>query len=436
MILKAQIDDLARIIGGGWSDRLQQERLRASDWNSSERARYTAGLRQVLEDWLRHEWVLKSRLRKQPRPILNAALHLGLTELEARQPVKRVLGSLLEALGRLSPPERKLVHGVLAALWREPIPLAPLPLNDEIQALALSIPGWLLQLMKKLHPAGQPTTSALARMLHEWRQRSLWLRVNSLRWSREEALKSLHEEGWTCEPVDGTVDFLEVISQGEAGLSGLEALSDGRLQVQDLSTHSPLCLLNPQPGDRVLDMCAAPGNKSLALLQATAGIHLVALEKHSGRARNLKRRLGEQAEVLEQDALAFSSDSFQCILLDAPCGGTGTIARRPEMLLGPDPVTADLLKLQADLLDKAASLLAEGGRLVYSTCSLDKRENADQVKAFLDRHSAFRLIDEAVPEPFRDTKGGWAWLPFTLEGRAGCRPGANGAWSCLLEKRA
>jgi 16S rRNA (cytosine967-C5)-methyltransferase len=435
VILKAQIEDLARILGGGWSDRLQQERLRSAGWSSSERARYTAGLRQALEDWLRHDWILRGRLRKQPRPKMRAALHLGLVELEAQQPVKRVLGSTLEALGKLSPPERKLVHGVLAALIREPIPLAPLPLDDEKQALALSVPGWLLKLLKQVNPDAEATTTDLSRMLLSWRQRSLWLRVNLSSWSREEALSSLCQQGWACEAVDGTADFLKVQAQGEEGLSGLEALADGRLQVQDLSTHAPLTLLDPQPGNRVLDMCAAPGNKSRALLEGFEGIQLTALEKHPGRARNLKRRLGDAARVLEQDALTFSDKPFERILLDAPCGGTGTIARRPEMLLGPDPVVPELLQLQAELLDHAASLLADGGRLVYSTCSLDRRENACQVKAFLDRHSAFHLIDEAVPLSGRDTDGGWAWLPFAFEGRAGSRPGANGAWSCVLEKR-
>lgn len=442
-MLTARIEDLARIVDGGWSDRVMQDRLRhEQDWSATVRGRYTAGLRQTLEDWLRHQWVLDQRLKKRPRSFLLSALHLGLMELESGRPAHAVLSTLLKAVRKLSRAERGLVNAVLAGLIRDGQPLAPLPphwdraLSAEERGLPLSLPGWLVELLDKLAPGAPPDRLQLDRCLRQWRGKDFWLRVNGSRWNREQASSHLEGRGWRVEAAAEDPCFLRATAMGPGGPEALEALRDGRLRAQDLSTCGSIQLMDLKPGLRVLDMCAAPGNKSLAMLDREPAIRLTAIEQHEGRARNLKRRLPSRVELIVADAREPGRpDACDRILLDAPCSGSGTLARRPEMLLRPDPVTPELLQLQVKLLDNAARQVTPGGHIVYSTCSLDPRENSGQALAFLRRNPQFRLQVDLVPPDCRDSSGGWSWQPFEL-GPVTPRPGANGAWACVLERQA
>lgn len=116
------------------------------------------------------------------------------------------------------------------------------------------------------------------------------------------------------------------------------------------------------------------------------------------------------------------------ILLDLPCTGSGSVLRRPEILLRDEgPLRRGLPELQARLLEKAAALLEPNGLLVYSTCSLLALENGQRIRAFLADHPGFRVEAERVPERFRDELGGWSWKPWIT-------PGAGGAWAIALRR--
>lgn len=425
MELRALLEDLVRLEEGGWSDRLLQARLRAGSWDEASRARHTALWRLCLEGAARHEAILAPRLRRRPRPRLRAALRLGLTLLEDNHPPHAVLDSLLRALADVPVAERGLVNAVLRGWLREGRP-AP--------EASASLPALLKDLLPRLGEDATP--AAVAGCWEAWRKaRRLWLRVNLSRWTPAQALEDLAARGLepAAAPEDGR--FLTLGTMPTGGLDSLEPLADGRLHVQDLSVAGALRLLDPPPGGRVLDLCAAPGGKAMALLEADPSLDITLLEIHAGRARALERRLAGRGRLLCLDALDFHEGPWERILLDAPCSGSGTAAHRPEILAragGPD---AGLLALQRRLLAHAADLLAPGGRLVYSTCSLDPRENGGALRDLLAARADLRVLAEAVPPARRDEDGGWAWIPWPRGERLPeGRPGAGGAWAVAVEK--
>jgi 16S rRNA (cytosine967-C5)-methyltransferase len=152
--------------------------------------------------------------------------------------------------------------------------------------------------------------------------------------------------------------------------------------VQDPASVAVGVALQVQPGDRVLDLAAAPGGKTLQLADAGAGL-LVAVERHPRRLRSARRRLaGVDVHWVRADATAppFAAGSFDRILLDAPCSGLGTLRRRPEIRLRADQAdVARLAGLQRGMLEAARPLLAPGGILVYSVCTVTPSETTGVV---------------------------------------------------------
>jgi 16S rRNA (cytosine967-C5)-methyltransferase len=198
---------------------------------------------------------------------------------------------------------------------------------------------------------------------------------------------------------------------------GFEA---GRWWVQDAAAAIPARLLHVQPGEHVLDLCAAPGGKTLQL--AAAGGVVTAVDRSAARlgrlAENLQR-MGLSAEVAAADAADWSDPRlFDAVLLDAPCTATGTFRRHPDVLWAAK--ASDLGKLaalQTRLLDSAARRVRPGGRLVYCVCSLEPEEGEAQMRSFLDRHPSFRL------ERIADGEGGAPPRGLTFDGALRIHPG-------------
>jgi 16S rRNA (cytosine967-C5)-methyltransferase len=171
------------------------------------------------------------------------------------------------------------------------------------------------------------------------------------------------------------------LARGTA-VENLEGFSEGAWWVQDLAASLPARLLGAGEGRRALDLCAAPGGKTLQL--AAAGWQVTAVELSAKRARRIEENLartGLSAEVVIADALQWQpAEPFDAVLLDAPCTATGTCRRHPDVLhrIGPRQI-AEMVELQARLLDRATSWLKPGGRLVYAVCSLEQDEGAAQM---------------------------------------------------------
>jgi len=181
-------------------------------------------------------------------------------------------------------------------------------------------------------------------------------------------------------------------------VTALPGFEDGTWWAQDLAAAQPAQILMAQfetvKGVRALDMCAAPGGKTLQL--AAAGMDVTAVDKSAGRLKRLEENLartGLSASIIHKDALAFDAQPFPAVLLDAPCSATGTFRRHPDVLHNRSPRSvADLVRLQDKLLPKAAALTAPGGVLVYAVCSLQPDEAVPRITKFLENAPDFRLI--------------------------------------------
>ncbi|GAA3856727.1 RsmB/NOP family class I SAM-dependent RNA methyltransferase [Celeribacter arenosi] len=202
-----------------------------------------------------------------------------------------------------------------------------------------------------------------------------------------------------AEAVGGTILPTGSVRLAEAGqVTTLPGFVEGDWWVQDAAAALPARILAPTPGLRVLDMCAAPGGKTMQL--AAAGADVTALDISPSRlervAQNLTR-CGLSAEMVSADALEFEGGPFDAILLDAPCTATGTIRRHPDLPYAKDGGDFPaLFELQEYLIDRALGLLAPGGRLVYCTCSLLIDEGEEQVRDALKRHDDLEVDLDAL----------------------------------------
>jgi 16S rRNA (cytosine967-C5)-methyltransferase len=273
--------------------------------------------------------------------------------------------------------------------------LLPADLNlAEKLSIKLSHPTWMVE--RWLKTFGEQRTCALLEADNHAPELSGYL-FHADR--REEATRSLERAGCRIRP-GRLLREAWTFEGGNPGAS--ETVRQGWVAIQDEASQAVAHLLHAQPGDRVLDLCAAPGGKTLLLARAVGPEgHVTAADLHEHRVRAMKERFEHagvrnvQEVVLEgTDPLPFES-AFDRILVDVPCSGTGTLARHPEIkwkLRVED--LADLHRRQVRLLRNALPHLTAGGRLVYSTCSLEPEENESVVDEVLAKTSdTFALVD-------------------------------------------
>jgi 16S rRNA (cytosine967-C5)-methyltransferase len=360
-------------------------------------------------------------------PLVTSALRVGAYQLffSDRIPANAAVDEAVRCV-RAMGIERAtgLVNAVLRRLAREGEGYA-LPSLDEDPLghliHACSLPEWLAA--RWLEQYGAEEAAALARTLNE--PAPLTVRVNRTRTSVDAILPTLVERFPDATRCRYASDGIVLGRKGDVGQD--PALLAGEISVQDEASQLVVELLDPQPGERILDVCAAPGTKTAAIAERLAGEgHVLALDRHARRLRLVGRgirRLGlGGVATLERDATKSLEDlterdgPFDRILVDAPCSGLGSLRRNPDARwrLRPEDLP-ELARVQRALLESAASVLRPGGTLVYSTCTVTPEENEQVIRGFLATRASWRVVPGSeAPETLRpliDEEGQLRLLP-------------------------
>ena len=359
-------------------------------------------------------------------PVL-AALRLGLFELLylGGTAEHAAVNESVELVKRLRPHAAGLVNAVLRRASREGLgDLAGLDdESPEAAALLHSVPGWLAS--QWWDELGADEARALLRVVNEPAESAL--RVNPIVATVAQVVAALPvpsraapglPEGRPAAglPPGGPATGLPegLVLEGPFDVQGSELWHGGAVQPQSRASMLVSRMLGPRPGERVLDLCAAPGGKTthLAALMDDTG-EVVAVERHPGRASALERTVARLrttcVRVQEGDAAIPRTDGqFDRILVDPPCSGLGTLQSRPDLRWRARPeATCELAALQARILAAGARALAPGGMLVYSVCTISRAESEDVVEEFLRDHGDFALEEHVRLLPHRDGTDGF-----------------------------
>ena len=303
----------------------------------------------------------------------------------------------------------RFVNGLLRNLARRREDPPALPEGSSLAVLGVrhSQPTWIVRRL-----SGALSGEALERRLvAENEPAPLTIRSNTTRLSAPDLAARLAEEGAEAAPLPGLPGALRVQQPG-AMFRGA-ALADGLWLPQDAASQRVMALLDPQPGDRVLDLCAGSGVKTTAIAERVGAEGRVRASDLSprriGELRELCRRWGVAERVIAAvadatDAAAVAdgapAEGYDRILLDAPCTALGLLRRRPEIRWRRSEADiAERAALQARLLETAAGLLRPGGRLVYAVCTFTEEEGPALLRRFLAEHPAWRLVRPGEDNP-------------------------------------
>lgn len=346
-------------------------------------------------DWLINK--LMSRPMTGKQRTIHYLIMVGFYQLlHTRIPPHAALAETVEGAVAIKKLQFKgLINGVLRQFQRQQDALLAEFAASDSRHLH---PEWLLKRLQKAYPQQWEA------IVDANNQRPpMWLRVNRNHHSRDEWLKLLEEagqQGFTHKDYPDAVRL-----ESPASVYSLPGFEQGWVTVQDASAQGCMTFLQPQNGEQILDLCAAPGGKTTHILEVAPEAEVLAVdvdEKRLSRVYDNLKRLGMKAQVEQGDGRYPSQwcdeQRFDRILLDAPCSATGVIRRHPDIKwLRRDRDISELAQLQAEILDAIWPHLKSGGTLVYATCSVLPEENSQQIAAFLTRTPDATLADTGTP---------------------------------------
>lgn len=363
---------------------------------------------------------------------VRVALRLGLYQLRflSRVPASAAVNESVNLVqfARLRS-AGSFVNAVLRRATREPQTDPASNINDPIERLAVvtSHPPWLIARWTKA--LGAEEAEAFARSNNE--PAPVAFRIVHTR-AQEDVCERLRQAGAELIPSKVARNAWRL---GGAGNLLAELAAAGLVYVQDEASQLVAEVLDVRPGQRVLDVCSAPGSKTTQIADSISdpGL-LVAADVHEHRLRTVvssaKLQGLDSIRCVAIDGLRplpFPEGSFDRVLVDAPCSGTGTLRRNPEIRWRISPADiVDLTGRQRQLLANAARVVKPGGRLVYSTCSVEPEENEAVVQAFLEDNRNFRLGELALDSLLRTSSGMARTWPH--------REGTDGFFLCTLER--
>jgi 16S rRNA (cytosine967-C5)-methyltransferase len=391
------VEALVRIDDGAYSHILLPELLRKQTLDARDRAFVTelvygtVRMRRALDFLLGR---VSSRKIEALDADVRAALRLGAFQLLTGVSPHAAVG---ETVGVVQERARGFANGVLRALARSG-PKYPLPSGDDISSIGIrtSHPDWIVQ--QFVDDLGRD--DAIATLALDNEPPAVTLRVNTLRTTADAVADELRALGIDVEP--GKLDPAALVVRHTGDLGALDAMRSGRVTPQDQASQAVVAALDPQPGERILDVASAPGGKATASAERMRDDGMVlAADVHPARLRAVMRsaaRCGLRAvlpAVADGRHLPVIDASFDRVLLDAPCTGLGVLRRRPDARWRVQPRDAtDLAELQRALLVRAARAVRPGGRLVFSVCTLTRIETQG-----IDAFAASELPDFGALDP-------------------------------------
>lgn len=357
------------------------------------------------------EWFI-SQLMEKPLTGKQRTLHylimVGIYQLlYTRIPPHAALAETVNGAVALKKPQLKgLINGVLRSFQRQQEQLEERITKNTSQYLH---PSWLLKRLQTAYPDNWQS------IIEANNQRPpMWLRVNSQHHTAAQYLNLFEQSEITAHLHSSHPHAIRL--DEPTAVSRLPGFEDGWSTVQDVSAQGCAELLEPQNGDSILDLCAAPGGKTTHILELAPKANVIAVDIDESRLKRVKEnliRLKQHAVVIQGDGTQpetwAQGQQFDRILLDAPCSATGVIRRHPDIKwLRRDSDINELAQLQSQILEAIWPYLKPGGTLVYATCSIMPEENGKQIQNFLSKHNDACLNDgtEAGLQILPSTNGG------------------------------
>lgn len=295
------------------------------------------------------------------------------------------------------------VNGVLRSVargWKD--------VTFQNESVRYSVPEWIIDGWNADY--GRDVTE---KMLEAFMQPAkITVRTNTQKCTPEELKDRLSQEGVTVEAIEG-ISYAFALS-GFDYLAGLGSFQDGWFYVQDISSMTVAHAADPKKGDYIIDVCAAPGGKSSHLAELLAGSGMVEARdlteyKVGLIEENILRHDLHNMKAVQQDATLFDEASVEkadILICDLPCSGLGVIGRKSDIRYKMTEEKAhDLAALQQKMLDTVWPYVKRGGKLIYSTCTIHKEENEDNVAAFLQKHPQFTLVEQRQIFPMEGSDG-------------------------------
>ena len=340
----------------------------------------------------------------KPRPLI--ILRMGIYAIDelGSVPDHAAVNEAVELAKKTAKGSDRFVNGMLRNYLRRRDDFAPDKLEPHVR---YSMSKEVFSLLSEQYG---DEAIRIAEALNEPSQ--VYLRVNTLKADRDEIIRKLAEYGIEGR---GAEENSEAIRASGSGIVSCELYRQGFYTIQSLSSMIAVKALKPEPGSRVLDLCAAPGGKTgyMAELMGNEG-SITACDVHPHRlmlTQAAMKRIGVSICALEErDAAVHDAsldESFDYVLADVPCSGLGVIASKPEIKLTADPSQYDsLTEIQKSILSNAIRYLKPGGKLEYSTCTLNKNENEEVVKQVLSKEgTSVRVIEMTTLMPYNGKVG-------------------------------
>lgn len=392
---------------GAWSDGVLRNLIRSSGLDQRDAALCARICYGVLQNRLLLDfWIDEFSSIKTDRLEVRIAncIRIGMYQIAFmdRVPVSAAVNESVK-LAKLSSRNRGasgLVNGVLRSFSRSAGSL-PQPAGEHRLSILYSHPQWLVD--EFTAELGEEEVEALLKENNS--QPPTCIQVNTLKATVSGVKASLQEAGAQVQNHPWLENCLLATHTGN--LESLPSFQAGEWMVQDAAAKLSVMACDPQPGEDILDVCAAPGGKSFAAAIAMKNQgRILACDIHSHKEKLIRDgggRLGITIiETQVQDGKKFRSSwegAFDRLIVDVPCSGLGIIRKKPDIRYKDPEQIKGLPRVQLDILNNVSRYVKPGGILLYSTCTLLRRENQDVVSRFLEEHSDFSPVPVALPEP-------------------------------------